>query len=81
MGYSMGGATAMGLQRVYSTHSEPLFNGFILVVPNMGNEEGKPPKAVLDMAIAKNIEDPASELFEFPINPASYLTEYYEDPL
>lgn len=66
---------------MYSTPSDPLFNGFILVCPNLGNDEGKPPQAVLDMAIEKYREDPASELFDFPMNSASYLTEYYEDPL
>lgn len=77
-GYSLGGATAVALERVYGTDAK-VFDAHVLTVPNMGLDTAMQlPEETLK---AFYLLPADKELFPFTQNPDEFLKEYYADPL
>lgn len=80
-GYSLGGALAMGIERLYGKET-PVFDAHVFMSPNIGVS------GPLRMTEEKTNEvreliktQPDKDLFQFNPNPPEYLSDYYKDPL
>lgn len=78
-GYSLGGATAVGIERLHGGKDHKVFSAHVLVAPNMGLDTAM---QVPEDKLKSIYELPAAtELFPFVASQADYLVEYYADPL
>lgn len=78
MGYSLGGAIAVAIERVYGKEQK-VFDAHVLVVPNMGLDPAM--QVPEDKLKEIRLMPPTTGLFPFMPNPEDFLKDYYADPL